>query len=264
MSRVPAVFAALCVGLSAVASLTAVRARQAASVPSLKPLVPAAAGSIASNPDAFYGQNVTITAAVDRVVSPTSFTVDQDTKTSGAGEVLVLVPVLNAPLAVNTYVTIIGEVVRHEGRPAIQATAVITAAMVDIAKRLPPPMTPDEEAFDRVMKRISPAFSALRQAVAAGAGGGAKTEGTLKVEAAMLMQAFADTEAFWKRRDKADAVKWAVDARAQAEILERAIAAGTSDGARAAVTALQQTCSACHDKYRERQDDGSYRIRMGS
>ncbi|MBA2305119.1 MAG: cytochrome c [Acidobacteria bacterium] len=231
---------------------------------SLKPLVPAAASSIASNPDAFYGQNVTITAAVDRLVSPTSFTVDQNTKTSGVGEVLILVPVLNAPLAVNTYVTIIGEVVRHEGRPAIQATAVITAAMIDIAKRLPPPMTPDEEAFDRLMKRINPAFSALRQAVAAGAGGGANTEGTLNVQAALLMRAFADTEAFWKKRDQADAVKWAVDARAQAETLERAIAAGKSDDAKAAVTALQQTCSACHGKYRERQDDGSYRIRMGS
>jgi hypothetical protein len=56
-------------------------------------------------------------------------------------------------------------------------------------------------------------------------------------------------------------VKWAADARLQSETLQRSIASGVWDDAKAAATALQQTCSACHGVYRERLDDGSYRVR---
>jgi cytochrome c556 len=227
----------------------------AAPPPAAKPLVPAAASSIASNPDAFYGQNVTVTASTDRILSATAFVVDQDVRKSGEGGLLVITPELNAPLKINSYVTVIGEVILHEGRPAIQARSVIDSSMIDLAKRLLPPMTADEEAFDKAMKRIGPAFTALRQAVAAASGD------TAKGDAATLKQGFIDAEAFWKKRDKPDAVKWALDARTHAEALERAVRTNSWDDAKAAATALQQTCSACHGTYRERQDDGSYRVR---
>jgi hypothetical protein len=242
-------------------SLPALRSRQdpppatPAAAPAPKPLVPAAASSIAASPDGFYGQNVTVTASVDRVVSATSFIIDQDVRKSGEAEVLVVAAQLNAPVKINGYVTVIGEVFSHEGRPAIRAVSVIDASMVDLAKRLPPPMTPEEESFDKVMKQIGPAFTAVRQAVAAAGGEAAPAN------AATLRQRFSDVEAFWKKRDKADAVKWSVDARTQSEALERAVGAGKWDDAKAAASALQQTCSACHGVYRERQDDGSYRIR---
>jgi cytochrome c551/c552 len=116
-------------------------------------------------------------------------------------------------------------------------------------------MTADEEVLDRLMKQIGPAFAAVRQAVAAG------TAGSAGESAAALKQGFTGTEAFWKKRGSADAVKWAADARLHVETLERSMASGTWDDAKNAATALQQTCSACHGVYRERQDDGSYRIR---
>src|SRR5690349_21894785 len=84
-----------------------VRAWQGSATPAPKPLVPAAADSIAANPDAFYGQSVTVYASVDRVLSPTSFVIDQDAKASGKGEVVVLVNAVNAPLSPNQYVTVI-------------------------------------------------------------------------------------------------------------------------------------------------------------
>ena len=245
------------VALSA-ASLTVAHARQGVPGPVAKPLVPAAASSIAANPDAFYGQSVTVTAAVDQVLSSTSFTVDQDPKSSGAGSVLVLVEVLTAPVPVNSYVTVIGEVVRHDGRPAIRAASVITSAMVDLARRPPAPMTSDEEAFDKVMKRIGPAFAAIRQAVAAAGGD------TAKADAAILKDGFTDAETFWKKRERPDAQKWAADARVQADLLAQAVTAGRWDDAKAAAGALQQTCAACHGAYRQRLDDGSYRIRVGN
>lgn len=223
--------------------------------PAGKPLVPSAASSIAANPEAFYGQTVSVTAAVDRVISPTAFTVDQDARKPATGEILVLVDVLSAPVAVNTYVTVIGEVVRHEGRPAIRARSVLDAGMVDLAKRPPPPLTPEEQAFDAVMKRINPAFGAIRQLVTAAGGEDARAH------ASVLRQGFTDTEAFWKRRDKPDAVKWAAEARGFAASLETAIATKQWDDAKTAVTGLQQTCSACHRVYRQIGDDGAYRIR---
>ena len=238
-----------------VALLTGGQAGQSPPAPAPKPLIPAAASSIAATPEAFYGQNVSITAAVDRILSPTSFTVDQNPREPGAGEVVVLVDVLTAPLAVNGYVTIIGEVVPHEGRPAIRATSVLTAAMVDLAKRPAVPMTPEEIAFDQVMKRINPAFGAIRQAVSEAAG----YEGV--EHAVTLKKAFAETETFWKKREKPDAMKWAAEARTHAESLEQAISSRKWDEAKAALTGLQQTCSACHGVYRQRLDDGSYRIK---
>lgn len=228
------------------------QASPAAPVP--KPLVPAAANSIVANPDSFIGQTVTVTAAIEQVVSATAFTVDQNAQRT-ADELLVIVPVLNAPLALNSYVTIIGEVVRHEGRPAIRATSVLTAGGADLANRIPPPMTADEAAFDKVMKSVNRSFAALRQIVGAAGGGNAAPH------AAALKQGFAETEAFWKKRGNADAEKWAADARAGADALERAIAAAKWDEAKTSLSSVQQTCAACHGAYRERGDDGSYRIR---
>lgn len=223
-----------------------------------KPLVPVATNAIASNPEAFVGQMVSVTAAVDRLLSPTSFTIDQDPKASGSGDVLVIAPALNAELMINTYVTVIGEVVRADGRAAIRATSVITTGGIDIAKRLPPPMTAEEAVLDAAMKRIGPAFNALRQAVANAAGE------TAAEHATVLSKEFAETEAFWKKRGQTDALKWAADARAQSLALEVAVRAGKWDDAKAAAGALQQACSACHGTHRERLDDGTYRIRMSS
>lgn len=234
-------------------TLAVVGAEQpAAPVP--KPLVPAAASSIAANPEQYMGQIVTVFAAVEKVLSPTSFTVDQDPARSGTGEVLVMAAVLTAPPIANAYVTVIGEVAMIDGRPAIKATTVLDAKMVDLAKKPLPPLTPEEQAFDAVMKRVQPAFAALRQAVADSNGEVTKTQ------AAILKQAFADTEAFFKKRGKPDAEKWALEARTHAESLERA-SAGKWDDAKTGLPALQQSCSSCHAVYRERQDDGSYRIR---
>lgn len=223
--------------------------------PALKALVPAAVSSIAAAPHAFTGQTVSVTASVDRVLSPTSFILDQNVKTSGEGEVVVIAGHLNAPLQLDAYVTVIGDVVFEEGRPAIRATAVIDSAMIDLTRRLPPPTTADEEAFDALMKRISRAFNASRQGLSA--------EGAPAVQAsaAELRRAFGEAEAFWKKRDKPDALKWTADARTQADVLERTAAGGQWNEAKAAATALQQACSACHAAYRARQDDGSYRIR---
>src|SRR5581483_464150 len=170
-----------------VLSIAATRAQQqpAVNVPTPpKPLVPVTASTLASNPDPFYGEWVSVTGVIEKSVSPLAFAVDQG-KLKTSGDVLVLAPRLNSPVDPNTYVTIVGEVVRfdpeeigrkgkdyavdlspdvvakYRGRPVVLATSVINSKMIDLAKRLPPPMSAEEQAFDNVMKKVGPAFAAV-------------------------------------------------------------------------------------------------------
>ena len=248
-----------------------------------KPIIPVATNTVNAHPDAYYGQGVTITAAVDAVLSKSAFAVDQrrvaGAKTAaGPTDVLVLVPTLQSPVDPKAYVTVMGELVKFDpaevakkakdykidlppeviakyaGRPALIATSVITEKFVDLAKRLPPPMTADEEALSKVMKQFPPALAALRSAVDASKGEDASKN------AMVLRQGFADTEAFWKPK-KADAMQWAHDARVKVEGIQASIAAGKWEDAKTAAGTLQQACGTCHNAYRERFDDGSFRIK---
>jgi len=251
--------------------------------PPARPIVPASASSIAAKPDAYYGQVVTIYATVEEELAPTAFSVDQDKdKPAGGKEVLVLAPRLHEHVKPNTYVTVIGEVVhadpaeiskkakpntpglsadviaKHPGRPVILASSVIDGAFNDLAKFIPPPMTPEEAALDKTMKGVGGANGALRKGV-----DGMNAE-LVKTNTDILVKAFADTEAFWKARGKADAVKIAQTAHAAAQAIQTAAAMGNWNEAKAQNTTLGQQCAACHGVYRERGEDGSFFIKPGS
>jgi len=264
-----------------VGSFAALHAQQPAPVPAPapKPLVPVAASTLATDPTPFIGQTVTLMAAVEQRISPAAFTVDQDRTRSMGQEVLILTRGLHGAIAPDTYVTVIGEVVpfdaaeigrrspdflldlsadasgRFGGRAVVLASAVIDSSMTDLTKKLPPPMTRDEETYDKVMKRVGPAFTALRQAVTS------SNLETIRNNIVILKQSFADAEVFWKTRGKRDATGWAQDARKHLESLHRAAEAEKWDDVTSSATALGQTCQSCHGVYRERQDDGSYRIK---
>src|SRR5438105_7700758 len=81
--------------------------------PSQQPLVPIAASTLTVTPDAYIGRTVTLTAPVEQRFGNTAFSVDQNPASSGP-DVLILAPLLNAPVEPNGYVTVIGEVVRFD------------------------------------------------------------------------------------------------------------------------------------------------------
>ena len=60
-----------------IASLAALHAQQSGGAASPKPLTAVAANSLVANPDAYYGQPVSITAAVDQILSRTAFSIEQ-------------------------------------------------------------------------------------------------------------------------------------------------------------------------------------------
>ena len=247
--------------------------------PAARPLIPVAANTLAERPDAFAGDGVTLTATVVDQVAPTAFTIGQTGMTGPKDVVLVLAPRLNGPIAPNAVVTVIGDALpfdpaavaakmkeampqlpadaaeKYRGHAAIIATSVITGGMVDLAKKLPPPVSPDDAALGKIMKRVGPAFAALRQAAASSNGAEATSQATA------LSGAFTDATAFWKTKTHADANQWTADALHESTAIEAAATKGDWDAVKASVPKLQQACTSCHGQYREREDDGTYRIK---
>lgn len=249
-----------------------------------KPIVPLAASTVLAHPDQYVGEYISLTAPVDQTLTKTTFSVDQD-KTKSDKEILIVAPTMTGTVEPNAYVTVLGELVKfdpdevrkkttkngysldlspdliakYKGKPAIVATAVvINATGVDIAKVLPPPLTPEEEAFRKIMLQVGPANTALRSAI------DKMDAAAVKDQAAILSRAFTQTEAFWKTKGKTDAVGFAAEGKKHADAITTAAAAGKWDDVKASATPLGQQCGACHGAYRERLDDGSFRIKAGS
>ena len=128
---------------------------------------------------------------------------------------------------------------------------------VDLARRPPPPLTPAEEAFDKVMKQVGSANRALRTALD-------ESNATAAQEnaAVLLQQGFRQSTAFWKIRRVDEATAWSQDG--QLESIDRAAAAGRWDEVKDTVGTLGKVCQTCYTAHRERLDDGTFRIKPSS
>lgn len=243
-------------------------------------IVPVAASSVAAKPDQWIGEYVAMTGIVDATVGKMAFTVDQD-KTKSAPDVLVIASRMSDPVAPNTYVTVIGllmkydsadvaakskvhaqdlgaDAAKYKGKPVVLATSVVNDRMLDLARFIPPTMTPEEEGLQKAMRGVPAASGEMRK------GADASNVELATKNVATLAAAFAETEAFMKKRGKLDAMKWAADARANVLAVEKAAKAGTWDAAKTAAAAVGSACGTCHTPYRERLEDGSFRFKAGS
>ena len=244
-----------------------------------KPLVPVAASSVAANPDPYIGEYVTMTGAVEANLSKTSFSVDQDKTKATGKDVLVLAPNLQTPAEANGYVTVIGQLIKFDeqevaaklkdykidlspedmakfrGKPVVLATAVINTAGIDIAKKPIPPMSADDLALQKIMTRLPPAQAALRKAL------DGKDLNLVKEQATVIKTAFTDIEAFWKTKGNTEAMNIASEGKKHADGILFNLGLGHLDAAKTSITPLGATCASCHGKFRERMDDGTFRIK---
>ena len=246
-----------------------------------KPLVPMTASSLLRNPKALLGENVSLMATVDTILSKTAFTVDQDATKTAAQTLLVLAPNLTTAPDLNGYVTVQGEVLlfdqaeiarrnkaytidlpadvasKYQGQPVVLATAVVNTKLVDLARKPIVPMTPAELEFQKAMLAINPASAELRNLVAA------PDAARIKEQTAILKKAFTEVEAFFKGKGTTEAAGWAAEAVKIVSNIEASAAAGKLEELKSAAPQLQALCAQCHGVYRERQDDGSFRIKSG-
>lgn len=270
-----------------VTSFTAITAGQGQGAPPAagtppKPLVPVAASSVAANPDPYIGEFVTMTGAVEANLTKTSFSVDQDKTKSTGKEVLVLAPSLQKPTEPNGYVTVIGQLIKFDekeiasklkdykidlspadiakfnGKPVVLATAVINNAGIDIAKKPIPPMTADDLTLQKIMTKLPTAQAAVRKSLDSKDAAGAKEQATL------LKDSFTQIEAFFKAKNNEEATKWAGEGKGHADAILVNLGMNNVEAAKTSVTPLGGACASCHGKYRERMDDGTFRLKAGN
>jgi len=250
--------------------------------------VPVATNTILGNPDAYYGKQITISAGVARMVSKTAFVLDQ-WKVAGPHDVqpigrpvLVVAPYLTNTLDHRNYLLVRGELIKLDtaavarvaaeykldlgpelwtefhGQPMLLAASVINSTYAELAKKPILPPTPTELALSEAMKTISPAFTALRAAAES-------AKAAVVVEnAAKLKPAFSRTETIWDGVGQGSAGQWARDAQDYTAVIERDAAAGNWDGVTFASNKLNQVCATCHATFRDRADDGTFRMKAGT
>ena len=77
-----------------------------------------------------------------------------------------------------------------------------------------------------------------------------------------MARAYKQMAGFWKTRKAAeDAVKWSDDSAAAATATVAAVRAGDWEKVKSSWDGVGKNCKACHDKHREKLDDGSYKIK---
>ncbi len=224
--------------------------------------------AISPSSSAGEAETMAVTGPVRRVLSPTAFAIGSPV----GQDALVIAPDLQRAVEVNAVVTVFGRrTTAGDARDlpaetaaalangsAVLATSVLNPALADLTKPVPPPATADEEMLDAIMKRIAPAFTAVRDAIDASNGDAARRSGST------LQQAFAEVEAFWVKQGQADAAGWARTARLQSDAVVQAAADGQWPSAKTSAGTLGDQCQSCHRAYRQAFDDGSFRIRKPS
>ncbi len=134
--------------------------------------------------------------------------------------------------------------------------AIGTALAIGVAARAqqPKPMSADD--YEAVMETIDPIFDNIRKNVE----GKAKTD-AIAADARKLPPLLKQAELFWLQRKRQDAVDFSRKAQEAALNLEKVAATGDAAKTTAAVKALGGACRNCHDEYREKLPDGSFRMK---
>ncbi|MFN7543576.1 MAG: hypothetical protein ACK5TN_12390 [Acidobacteriota bacterium] len=110
-----------------------------------------------------------------------------------------------------------------------------------------PAFSQTEEDLDKAMKLVGKTMGELRRA------NEAKDEAALKAGGKVLVEQFNLSAKFWAKHKMADATEM------NKKTLDAAKALADGTGPFAAVGA---TCKGCHDMYREKLADGSYKLKM--
>jgi hypothetical protein len=250
--------------------------------------IPVATNAILQNPSAYYGKQVTLSAGVAQMLSKTAFLVDQ-WKAVGPNDVqpigkpiLVIAPYLTASLDQRNYLLIRGEIVKLDptaiarvsadysldlepeigvkflGQPVLLTTSVVNSTYTELARKPIPPPSAAELSLTTAMKTINPAFAALRTAAE-------ESKADVVAESlAKLKPAFTQTEAIWDDLGQGSAGQWAREALDHTASMERGVTAGDWGAVKTSAAKLNQLCQNCHGTFREREEDGTFRIKPGT
>lgn len=112
-----------------------------------------------------------------------------------------------------------------------------------------------EQDHVKWMKSMQKAAGDLRKGIEA------KDADAAAKDAKTLASSFKTIGAFYGDRNMPDAVKISKDAEVAAGDVETAVAANDFDKAGASFKSMMGTCGGCHKAHREKNEDGSYKIK---
>jgi cytochrome c556 len=110
----------------------------------------------------------------------------------------------------------------------------------------------DEAELGKIMKQVGEASGRLRKVTEIKDGA---------ADAALLSKLLKESQSFWVKHSKDDAVKWSEEGSAGAKALSEAATAGDKEAYAAAQKTMGAACQACHKVYRERLPDGTYKLK---
>jgi cytochrome c556 len=128
------------------------------------------------------------------------------------------------------------------------------------------PVKADEKPTDAYQKAMRDNGDAMRDVRAAAkeiedSGAGAQDYEPFVKATAAMKTSFEATLAFWQARNVDDAIKWTQDGAKQVADLEAAAKDRDYRVVLDALTALGQTCTACHTAHRAPLGDGAFAVK---
>ncbi len=112
-----------------------------------------------------------------------------------------------------------------------------------------------EEDYSKVMKEVGQQNGALRKSLQSA------SEADAAAAASRLEALFKDTQAYWEDKKVEDAATAAKNAQMAAATISKALASHDMTAANAAMSTLGSQCMTCHTAHRERQPDGSFKMK---
>lgn len=113
----------------------------------------------------------------------------------------------------------------------------------------------DDAAYQQWMKTVGPTMASLNKNLTAKSGDAAVAD------AKTLQGIFGQVHDYWQGKKVDDAVKFSADAQAGFKQVSDLAAAGKFDEASAAVKTAQANCGGCHMAHREKEADGSFKMK---
>jgi len=112
-----------------------------------------------------------------------------------------------------------------------------------------------DDDYSKAMKEVGTQSMTLRKSLAS------SSEADAAASAARLETIFKDVQAYWDNKKVDDASTAAKNAVAASQAVSKAVAAHDMAAANAAAQTLNGTCMTCHTAHRERQPDGTFKMK---
>jgi len=113
----------------------------------------------------------------------------------------------------------------------------------------------DEKQFQKLMKEVGNVAKQFKDHSAA------KNAAVVAKDSARTAEIYKQMAAFWKARMTDEAAKLSEQSAAAAGATAMAAKAGDWNKVKSSWGVVVQNCKSCHEKFREKLDDGSYKIK---